>query len=230
MVRTLSGQKLASIADAATEEFGRVGYRRTRTAEIARLAGISSGSVFTYVQSKEALFHLVFLNGFGHLDDVALPLATPAAGETVALIEQELRRIPNPNLRAALAIDEPADVRAELRGIVEERYAIMERHWRVLRVIERCAVDLPPLDATFFGNLRVANFRQLTQYLDRRVSAGLLRAMPDVAAAARVMSETITWVAWHRREDRDAHVYDDDAARETVIAFVCAALVPEVSV
>jgi hypothetical protein len=54
--------------------------------------------------------------------------------------------------------------------------------------------------------------------------------MPDVAAATRVVSETITWFAWHRHEDRDARLYDDAAARETVIAFVCAALVPEASV
>jgi len=227
VVRTLSGRKLASIADAATEEFGRVGYRRTRTADVARRAGIASGSVFTYVQSKEALFHLVFVNGFGRLDDVALPLATPSAGETVALIEQELRRIPTPNLRSALAVDEPPDVLAELRGIVEERYAILERHWRVLRVIERCAVDIPELEAFYFGNLRVGYFSQLTRYLDRRASTGHLRAMPDAAAATRVVSETITWFAWHRREGRDARLYDDDAARATVIAFVCAALVPD---
>jgi AcrR family transcriptional regulator len=230
MARTLSVPKLASIADAATEEFGRVGYRRTRTADIARIAGIASGSVFTSVQSKEALFHLVFLHGFGHLDDVALPLAAPPVTDVVSSIEKELRHIPNPNLRTALATDEPLDVLAELRGIAEERYAILEQHWRLLRVIERCAVDIPELEAVYFGSLRVSGFRQLAQYLDRRASSGYLRAMPDAAAAARVMLEAITWFAWHRHEGRDAGLYDDDAARETVIAFVCAALVPEASI
>ena len=227
MARTPSAEKLASIADAATEEFGRVGYRRTRTADVARIAGISAGSLFTYVQSKAALFHLVFLHGFGRLADAPLPLAAPSVGEMVAAIEKELRHIPNPNLRAALAIDRPSDVRTELRGIVEERYAIFARHWRVLRVIERCAVDIPELEAFYFGRLRGANFRQLSRYLDRRAAAGLLRAMPDSPAATRIVSETITWFAWHRHEDRDARLYDDDLARETVIAFICAALVPE---
>jgi len=229
VVRTPSAGKLASIADAATEEFGRVGYRRARTADVARIAGISSGSLFTYAQSKEALFHLVFVNGFGNLDDASLPLATPAAGETLALIEKGLRRIPAPNLRAALAIDEPADVRSELRGIVEERYGILERNWRVLRVIERCAVDIPELEAFYFGNLRVRYFREFARYFERRGSAGYLRTMPDTAAATRVVSEAITWFAWHRHEGRDARLFDDRVARETVVAFVCAALVPEVS-
>src|SRR5262249_25542997 len=220
---------LASRPGAGTAEFGRVGCRRTRTADVARIAGISSGSVFTYVRSKAALFHLVFLYGFGRLDDVALPLVAPPVADIVASIEKELRRIPNPNLRAALATDEPADVRAELRGIVEESYAIFERNWRMLRVIERCAVDIPELEAFYFGSLRGGYFGQLARYLDRRGSAGLLRTMPDSAASARVVSETITWFAWHRREDRDADVYDDDVARETVIAFICAALAPEAS-
>ena len=64
-------------------------------AEVAAEAGMSSGSVFTYVTSKEALFHLVFAYGFGHFDEVlpSLPLATPAPGETFGLIEQGVRKV-----------------------------------------------------------------------------------------------------------------------------------------
>ena len=96
--------------------------------------------------------------------------------------------------------------------------------WIVANVLRvRDAVSLAP-------NLRVGYFSQLTRYLDGRTATGHLRAMPDAAAATRVVSETISWFAWHRHEGRDARLYDDDAARETVIAFVCAALVPEASV
>jgi AcrR family transcriptional regulator len=228
VARTPAAERHAAIAAAATDEFGRVGYRRTRTADVARRAGISSGSVFTYVQSKEALFHLVFLHGFGLVDDeTPLPIPTPEPGETVALIENGMRRIPAPCMRAALKVDDPDDVAAEVRAIVEERYAIFDRYWPMLAVIERCAVDLPDLEAYYFGKLRVANFDQLARYLDRRATSGHLRAMPDASAAARVVSETITWFAWHRREGRDAHTYDDEAARETVVAFIAAALIPE---
>ena len=55
--------------------------------------GMSSGSVFTYVESKEALFHLVFGTGSGNSSTrmPPLPLATPAPGETVKVIEQGFR-------------------------------------------------------------------------------------------------------------------------------------------
>jgi hypothetical protein len=51
--------------------------------------------------------------------------------------------------------------------------------------------------------------------------------MPDAAVAARVITESVAWFAWHRREGRDSGLYDDQTARRTVIEFVCAALVPE---
>ncbi len=197
-------------------------------ADVAAQAGMSSGSIFNYVESKEALFHLVFAYGFGHIAETlpALPLAAPAFGETVQLIEQGLRSTPAPKLRAALKETDPLDVEGELRGIVEERYAVQERLWPMLAVIERCAVELPDLEAFYYRRARISYFEQLTRYLHARADKGYLRAMPDAAVAARVVSETVSWFAWHRHEGRDANLYDDDTARRTVVEFVCAALMP----
>jgi hypothetical protein len=182
--------------------------------------------MFTYVESKEALFHLVFLHGFGYLSDSLpeLPLATPAPGETVALIEQNLRKVPVPRMRAALQETRPSDVAAELRGLVEERYDMVEQLWPMLAVIERCAAELPELEAFYFQRTRTAYFARLTQYLQQRADAGYLRSMPDAAIAARLIMESIAWFAWKRHEGRDALVYDDSTVRETLIQFVCSAL------
>ena len=47
---------------------------------------MSAGSLFTYVESKEALFHLVFTYALELLPETPeLPLPTPAPGETLAL-------------------------------------------------------------------------------------------------------------------------------------------------
>ena len=217
-----------SIAVAATEVFGRRGYRGTRTADVAARAGMSAGSLFTYVESKEALFHLVFLHGLGLLPErpAALPLSTPGLGETFALLERALGQTPVPRIRAALAEDEPADVALELRGIVEERYDLIERYWPLLAVIERCAAEMPELEALWFGGARAGSYAELGQYLQRRMAKGLLRPMPDVTVAARVVTESVSWFAWHRHQGRDSALYDDQTARRTVIEFVCAALMP----
>lgn len=190
---------------------------------------MSAGSLFTYVESKEALFHLVFLHGLGLLPDrpAVLPLSTAGLEETFALLERALGQIPVHRIRAALARDEPADVAQELRGIVEERYDLIERYWPLLAVIERCAAEMPELEALWFGGARADSYAELGQYLERRMAIGLLRPMPDVTVAARVVTESVSWFAYHRHQGRDSALYDGQAARRTVIEFVCAALLPD---
>jgi AcrR family transcriptional regulator len=226
--RLPASQRLASIAAAATEAFGRLGYRGTLTADVAARAGMSAGSLFTYVESKEALFHLVFVYGLGQPPEppAELPLGTPRPGETFALIERALRELPVPRLRAALAGNEPADVAQELREIVGEFYDLTERYWPLLAVIERCAVELPELDALWFGAARAGIHAELAEYLHHRISSGRLRPMPDAMVAARVVIESVAWFAWHRHEGRDSELYDDQTTRRTVIEFICAALAP----
>jgi AcrR family transcriptional regulator len=217
------------VAQAATEVFGRLGYRGTRTADVAAKAGLSTGSLFTYVDSKEALFHLVFLHGFGMASERLpdLPVATPVPGETLAVIEAGLGAVRVPRMRSALTQQQPADVAEELREIVEERYALIDHYWPLIAVIERCAVEMPELEAAWFDLVRAGSFEDLGGYLERRMAAGLLRAMPDVTVAARVVTESLAWFAWHRHESRDSTRYDDDAVRQTVVEFICAALIPE---
>jgi AcrR family transcriptional regulator len=219
-------ERLHAVATAATEIFGRLGYRGTRTADVAARAGMSSGSIFTYVESKEALFHLVFLLGFGYLDHSTppLPVATPAEGETVALIERHLRAVPEPCMHAALRADHPADAGAEVRDILRERYAIVAGLWPMLAVIERCAVELPELEALYFGRARAAHFERLLCYLKKRADDGDLRPWPDPAVAARLVTETMAWFAWKRHEGRDARLYDDDLVQRTVVEFLAAGL------
>jgi len=48
--------KREAILAAALELFGRYGYRRTSIDDIARQAGVAKGTVYLYVESKEALF------------------------------------------------------------------------------------------------------------------------------------------------------------------------------
>jgi AcrR family transcriptional regulator len=221
-------QRITQIADAATHVFGRLGYRRTHMADVATEAGLSSGAIYSYVESKEALLHLVFVQAFGRLEDPApaLPLAAPPLADTLKLIADGLRAsAATPLLRAALADAAPPDVRAELAGIVGERYRMIERLWPVLAVIERCAVDVPELEDMYFRRGRRGHIGELSRYLEQRSAGGYLRAMPDATVAARIITEAITWFAWHRREDRDAGLYDDETVLPTIVEFVSDALI-----
>ena len=229
MPRLPPRERLAAIAAAAIEVFGRLGYRGTRTAEVAAKAGMSTGSLFTYVESKEALFHLVFLHCLRLLpDSPELPLRTPEPGATVALFAQalaELLRYPACTWR--WPGDDPADVAGELRGIVAEIYDTLERAWPLLSVVERCAPEIPELETAWFGEGRADIYTDLAEYLRRRAASGRLRPMPDAHMAAHVVGEMAAWSAWHRRHGHDGKLFDDQTARRTTIEFACAALIPE---
>src|SRR5580692_8285924 len=105
MPRLTASERLLKLARIATEDFGRLGYRGTKTADVAARAGMSTGLLFTYVESKEALFHLVFLHGFELTSEQTpvLPVATPGPGETLKVIEAGLGQVQMPRIRTALA-------------------------------------------------------------------------------------------------------------------------------
>ena len=221
--------RLREMASAGAVCFGRVGYRRTRMAEVAAEAGVSTGSVYTYVASKEALLHLVLAIGFGRdVEEFAeLPVIDPGLDATVEMVGRELRRQAlTPRLKAAVGAEPPADVTAELIAIVDEQYSTVEKLRGVLSVIEACAADVPELEALYFGRRRRGRIDLLSEYLERRSESRHLVQMPDMAVAAQIVTESVAWFAWKRFEGRDASRFDDELARRTVVKFICHALLP----
>ena len=190
---------------------------------------MSTGTIYLYVQSKEALLHLVLAIGLGAApgEFTELPLAGPGVEATVEMTARGLRRLGRtPVLKAAAAVDDPPDAAAELAAVIAEQYSTVEQLRGVLSVIEACAADLPSLEAIYFGRGRRARIDLLCEYLRRRAASGRLRPLPDMAVAAQIVTETVAWFAWKRLEGRDASRFDHEAARRTVIEFVCAALLP----
>jgi AcrR family transcriptional regulator len=229
MPRASQNERITDIAAAATRVFGTLGYRRTQMASVAKEAHLSTGAIYTYVSSKEALFHLVIAVGFGKLPAGAeLPLVAPPFADTLALISDGLRKaVGSPRLRAALEDTAPDDVRAEFTAIVEERYDTVAGVWPLLAVIEHCAVDIPELQDLYFRRGRRSQLSYLTRYLDARSGSGLLRKFPDPAIAARALVECVVFFAWHRREDKDPELFDEETARRTVVELMCNAFVPD---
>lgn len=229
MARVPQQTRLALLASTGAEAFGRLGYRRTRMADVAATAGLSAGAIYTYVESKEALFHLVLLSLLEEIPDSAdgLPLTTPPFAETLALIDRQLRvHGYAPALHAAARRQAPEDVRAELAEIVAEHYAMIQRLWPALAVIERCAIDLPELLEFYFQRRRRGHQLLFTDYVASRAASGHFAAFPDAAVAAQLAIETITWFAWHRLQGVDADVFDrGEIGRQTVTEFVCNALI-----
>ena len=220
--------RLDDILESATRIFTTKGYRRTLITDVAADLGIAPGTIYTYVESKDALFHLVVERASGAtVAPGTLPVPTPEEGVTAKhMINAFTRTARLAQLTAALNAPKADDIAEELEAIVREIYEMVSKSRHLIRLIERSALDVAELHTGFYAKGRRPFLRKLESYLHSRMEVGQLRRVPDVAATARFIVESISWFANHRHGDADS-IYIDDAAAETVcVDMLVHALLP----
>src|SRR3981081_4591323 len=85
--------RLEDIVESATRIFSEKGYRRTLITDVASDLGLAPGTIYTYVESKDALFHLVVERAAGLATTPAsLPIPSPDPGETAKYSVRALGR------------------------------------------------------------------------------------------------------------------------------------------
>jgi hypothetical protein len=154
-----------------------------------------------------------------------LPLRTPTPEATLDVLRTRLCDLKLPVLDGALRRRGPDPLR-ELEAVIRELYALVRRHRDGIVLIERSAQDWPELSEIFYEDVRRSALGRLESYLDRRMAAGLLRDVPDRAAAARLVNETVAWFAMHRLRDLDSVDVSEDSAEATVVDVLVHAFAP----
>ncbi len=143
-------------------------------ADVAAAMGMSPGSLYNYVESKEALFHWILERD---RDDgpvaapAALPIPAPApTASSKRTARAAPRRLPPAALRsgAGAATERYRTRGAELEAVVRELFERIERNRRTMVVIERSAIDLPALFQIYFVTLRRDFFARFARYVERR--------------------------------------------------------------
>ena len=231
MSRRAPPDRFQAMIDAATHVFIAQGYRRTQMVDVANAMGIAKGTLYLYVESKEALFDAVVR----HADrphpipaPADLPLRTPKPESTLAEVARRLAdEAALPSLAAALARSRVAGVRSELEGILNEIYDTLARNRIGITLLDRCALDYPDLAKLWYGAGREGALSLLTRYLEDRTRRGPLRRFEDKAVAARIVLETLIFWAVHRHWDPHPQTVDEATAKDTAIQFIVGALVKE---
>src|ERR1700677_450474 len=120
MARALLRERVRDVAEAACQVFIDKGYRRAHISEVAAELGLSHGAVYGYVESKEALFQLAmtFAIGLEPVEDLALPVPTPAPGQILAPLRAWNPASSFPILTEALGRSETSDVREEMSSVI----------------------------------------------------------------------------------------------------------------
>ena len=230
MARTTPPDRFDQLIARATDVFIEQGYRRTQMADVADAMGVAKGTLYLYVESKEALFDMAC-----RYADAAAPLArpsvlpvpTPAAAATLAYVADRLSQNSVPAaLLGALERTRGGAARAELEAIVTELFDVLARNRRGIKLIDRSARDYPELANLWFAGARGGLVVLLTRYLEDRIRQKLVAPVPDLDAAARLILETTVFWAVHRHWDAHPQAVDEETARRTVLRFVVDALAP----
>jgi AcrR family transcriptional regulator len=220
----MPADRFRRLVQVATQVFIELGYRRTQMSDVAEALGVAKGTLYLYVESKEALFDLVVRSA-----DVAdafaapaeLPVRTPAPGATLRYVRERLAsQAPPAALTAALAAKRAAPIRVELENIARELYDTLHRQRTAIKLIDRCAHDYPELAAVWFAGGRGQLLELLTRYLDSRMRRGTLRRTSDPALAARLIIENVALWAVHLHWDPSPQPMNQHEAEETVVRFV----------
>ncbi|MBI3782868.1 MAG: TetR/AcrR family transcriptional regulator [Deltaproteobacteria bacterium] len=231
MARTIPPDRFQQLVDCATQVFIEQGYAHTQMADVAEAMGVAKGTLYLYVESKEALFDLVLRSADGTLPlttPVKLPLPTPRPGATLQHVRNRVAtQPPLVVLLAALGRKRVKDPRAELTEIVREMYHTLSTNRRAIKLMDRSAQFHPHLAAVWFTGARGALVEALATYLESRIRLKLFRSVPDTAVAARFILETIVTWAVHRHWDPSPKTIDDQAVEDTVVQFIVGGLMKE---
>src|SRR5689334_14491707 len=126
MSRRIPPDRFQQLVDRATQVFIERGYAHTQMADVAEAMGVAKGTLYLYVESKEALFDLVLRSADqGHplATPRKLPIPTPQPGETLQHVRNRVAgQSPLRALHAALGRKRVTDPREELTEIVREIY------------------------------------------------------------------------------------------------------------
>lgn len=144
------------VAKAALACFSDTGFRLTQIADVSEQMGVSVGTIYRYVESKEALFHLAALEAVDQLPDtLSLPVKVSGLEDTVAVIGSLVSQDRLwPILQTAAKTTAPADVKVEARAIAGELYDAMSARAPLISLLDRCAQDIPDLADIFDRRIR----------------------------------------------------------------------------
>jgi AcrR family transcriptional regulator len=241
VVRVIPADRFATVVAAAARVFITHGYQRTQVQDVADVLRLGKGTLYGYAEGKAALFAAAVRYADGHepLPTPAdLPVPAPRAGEIADLVAGRLAaEVADLRLAKALAAPVPIDPElgnGELAAIVADLYGRLARHRVAIKLVDRCAPELPELAQVWFGTGRRAHVGAMEEYLSRRQHAGTLALPGPAPLVARTVVELCALWAVHCHFDPApdppgnglAEPIDDDVVAGMLAQLVVRATTP----
>ena len=227
MARQRPPDRLLHILDAAMRVFARAGLAGSKMSDVAAEAGVSQGTLYNYVESKEALFRLLLDRGLGAPLPApeSYPLRSPSPGGLARRMGEAIgERFGLPRLDEALRRRRVIDAAAELSGVLDELFDRTHATREYADVLERSARDVPELAAVFYRQVRGGLLARLEELVRKRMASGHYRSS-EPGILARLVLEAVTTFARHIHGDVVPWGFDVAASRATVVGTLVAGIV-----
>ena len=182
------------ILDAAQKVFGDSGFARAKLDDVARLAGVSKGTLYLYFDSKETLFR-----------EVVRAKIVALLAESEALVEAH-----------------SGSYRDLLIQLITGMFQSMRDHEivKISRVAQAEFTSFPELAQFYFHEVIVRARRLVAQVLQRGSEAGEFRAVPHgfgARALPSLLVHSVQVQSWFRPLDPEA--LSDEETLEGLIDF-----------
>lgn len=215
MPRKHDMNKAVQIIDTATNIFIRNGYKRSKMEDVTKKLGLSTGSIYRYFKSKEALFDLVIRVNIENVDLQAIKWPLASTQDTLRFLEKATlleRRFPT--LTQCLQQNGCGEHRQQFTQIIGEIYDVLAKYRIGIKLIESSALDWPELAELWFKKRRQQMFTLLTSYIEKSIVQGHIPEVVNINASVRFVVNTITFFAIHRHFDIIPTDFDEATSRQ----------------
>jgi AcrR family transcriptional regulator len=221
MARQTPADRLEKLLVVAAAAFVQHGFHRTQMDDIAVGLGVSKGTIYRSVDSKEALLAAVL----DYADTPEhLPPGGPIEANELARVSSTLReRLTHAvsNLELAEAVTTPTGrltapaFAAEIERITLDLYQMMDTHRIRIMVLDRCAGEIPQLAGDWYESGRYAVVDLWIAYL--RAHSKHVNPTLDPETLARTIVELITLWAVKMPWDPSPRAYPADMAHTCAV-------------
>ncbi len=191
---------LTEIAEASLNHISRYGFKQTQMSDVAKAIGISAGTLYLYVENKEALLALAsaFLLIKSELEDAPLPFKAVPRERLAKLFAETAESLAKwPTLDRAI-VDKTSDPE-RFKAVGYEMFDLMVENHRAIWFLDRLAFELPEFAPVQLNSVRGRTLRLLSKLL---LATGKTSIPPDgLPIIARGAIEILAWSAMHRRRD-----------------------------
>lgn len=217
-------QRIAELIEAATAVFRRKGFKHTQMSDIAAEMKCSTGTLYNYIDSKEALFEHAVVAGFTQAlpESETLPLGFPRPAAVEVIKRQAGQIAEGSALNLANQRDGAENPAEEVTRVVTAFFLFLSDYHPVLDMIETSQLDYPDVATAYLDARRNFVFDPWMRWVMRRQKECLFRQDIDPVWTTRYLIEILAWAAWKARDDGDP--YDEDKARDAIVNLALSSL------